>query len=82
MTIKQALKEVDVIQKVISDQTRVSLSFNDVGSDEELRLYSKENGVHLHNPSVESPYYFIVEYFGSNIDVILRGKAKEVKISY
>ena len=82
MTIKQALKEVDVIQKVISNQTKVSLSFNNVGSDEELRLYSEENGVHLHSPSIESPYYFMVLFIGKNIDVILRGVSKEVKISY
>ena len=82
MTIKQALKEVDVIQKVISNQTKVSLSFNEVGTDEEMRLYSKENGIHLHSPSMESPYYFMVLFVGVNIDVILRGKSKKVKISY
>lgn len=81
MTLQQVFKEIEVISNLVCDNTRVSLTYNEVGTDDELKDYCKENLVTLHEPSTESPYFFFM-YYSENIDVIVRGKKKSVSINY
>lgn len=80
MTLQQVLKEIDVIQKLVCDSTRVDLTYNDV-PDDEIKIYTSERNIILHTPTQESPYYFFTVWHG-NVDALIRGQRKDVKINY
>jgi hypothetical protein len=81
MTLQQVFKEIEVISNLVCDTTKVSLNYNEIGTDEELKAHCREKNITLHEPSTESPYFFFMAYH-NNVDAIIRGKSKKVTINY
>lgn len=82
MTLQQALQEAATISKVVSENTKIQLTFEGVGSDEELIKYAEDNPEYsLHEPCSSVPYFWLCMW-NKNIDIHICGKRKEVKINY
>ena len=82
MTLQQALQEVATIQKVVSENTKIQLTFEEIGSDEELIKFAEDNPEYsLHKPCSSVPYYWLC-LWDVNIDINICGKRKNVTINY
>lgn len=81
MTIPEILKEVEVVKNVVSPDAQIQLKYLNVEDDESIKEFAQSTGSVLHSPDAELPYFWVC-MFTDNVDVIIKGKVKKVKLIY